>query len=211
MSDKTPVPVLIDGNRDAATHVILAHGAGASMDSPWLTRFSGLLAAAGLCVHRFEFAYMAARRHGVRRPPPRGETLTGEFVDVAKRVSAGLRKQQRLVIGGKSMGGRVASLIAGDLHAAGTVSGLVCLGYPFHPVGQPEKLRTAHLAALACPTLIVQGSRDPFGTREDVAGYDLSRTISIHWIENGDHDLKGAGRGVMEGVASVVAQFASGR
>jgi predicted alpha/beta-hydrolase family hydrolase len=91
-----------------------------------------------------------------------------------------------LVIGGKSMGGRIASLIADE---AG-VAGLVCLGYPFHPVGKPDRLRVAHLATLTTPTLIVQGTRDPFGTREEVAGYALSDAIKIHWLEDGDHDFK---------------------
>jgi predicted alpha/beta-hydrolase family hydrolase len=106
------------------------------------------------------------------------------------------------------MGGRVASLVADDLFSQQRVAGLVCLGYPFHPVGQPAKLRTAHLATLACPTLIVQGTRDPFGTREDVAGYVLAPAISLQWIENGDHDFKGAGRGAMDDAASKVVAFA---
>ena len=88
------------------------------------------------------------------------------------------------------MGGRVASLVADELHAAGRIAGLICLGYPFHPPGRPEQLRTAHLAALATPTLICQGTRDTFGTREEVAGYALSPAIEIAWVEDGDHDLR---------------------
>ncbi len=208
-ADRLP-KIVSTGQRDAATHVVLAHGAGAGMDSPWLERFAGLLAAAGLCVHRFEFAYMAARRSGgSRRPPPRAETLTGEYATVAAHLAAGMDKNRRLIIGGKSMGGRVASLVADELFSRGTISGLVCLGYPFHPVGQPTKLRTAHLAELGCPTLIVQGTRDPFGTREEVAGYTLSPAITIAWVDNGDHDFKGAGRGAMEQAAGKVAGFAA--
>ena len=71
-----------------------------------------------------------------------------------------------------------------------SIAGLVCLGYPFHPPGRPEQLRTAHLATLATPTLICQGTRDIFGTREEVAAYALSPAIVIAWVEDGDHDLR---------------------
>ncbi|SNS06523.1 Alpha/beta hydrolase family protein [Antarctobacter heliothermus] len=88
------------------------------------------------------------------------------------------------------MGGRVASLIADDLYASGTIAGLLCLGYPFHSQGKPGTRRTEHLADLRTPTLICQGTRDPFGTQDEVAGYDLSDRISLNWVDNGDHDLK---------------------
>jgi uncharacterized protein len=93
---------------------------------------------------------------------------------------------QRLVIGGKSMGGRIASLIADD---AG-VDALICLGYPFHPVGRPERLRVEHLEEIKTSTLIVQGERDPFGSRDEVAAYKLSSAIQLCWIVDGDHSLK---------------------
>ncbi len=165
--------------------ILLAHGAGGAMDSPWMTTMTGLLADRGIHVARFEFAYMAGRRSGVRKPPPRGDSLVGEFRDAVAAVS-----ERPLLIGGKSMGGRVASLVADDLHAAGDVAGLVCLGYPFHPLGKPEQLRTAHLASLSTPTLICQGTRDAFGTREEVADYNLSGSITMEWLEDGDHDLR---------------------
>ena len=76
------------------------------------------------------------------------------------------------------------------MHAAGDVAGLVCLGYPFHPLGKPEQLRTAHLGSLHTPTLICQGTRDAFGTRDEVAGYTLSESIELEWLEDGDHDLR---------------------
>ena len=88
------------------------------------------------------------------------------------------------------MGGRVASMIADEERAAGRLSGLFCLGYPFHPPGKPESLRTAHLETLATPALICQGTRDIFGSREEVSAYKLSTTIAIRWFEDGDHDLK---------------------
>jgi predicted alpha/beta-hydrolase family hydrolase len=160
--------------------LVLAHGAGAAMDSDWMNRISALLAERGIRVARFEFGYMAGRRAGIRKPPPKAETLMGEYRDVVAQLGG------RVVIGGKSMGGRVASMIADEAGAAG----LVCLGYPFHPPGAPEKLRTAHLETLQTPTLICQGTRDPFGTRDDVAGYALSPAIDLFWLEDGEHELK---------------------
>jgi predicted alpha/beta-hydrolase family hydrolase len=88
------------------------------------------------------------------------------------------------------MGGRVASMVADEMFAKGEISGLVCLGYPFHPPAKPEQLRTKHLAALKTPTLIFQGTRDEFGTKEEVATYGLSHAIEVIWLEDGDHDLK---------------------
>jgi predicted alpha/beta-hydrolase family hydrolase len=178
---------LFDGPEDAPVRFLLAHGAGAPMDSAGLTAIAAALGAAGLRVVRFEFAYMAARRGPEGgRPPPRAETVMPEYVDAVAALGPGAP----LVIGGKSMGGRVASMVADELHAAGRVAGLLCLGYPFHPPGRPQQLRTAHLARLATPALICQGTRDPFGTPEDVAGYTLSEQIEILWLEDGDHDLK---------------------
>jgi len=177
---------LFDGPEDAATTVLLAHGAGAPMDAPAMTAAARALAAAGLRVARFEFGYMAARRTGARRPPPRAESVMPEYVAAVGEVAA----PGRLVIGGKSMGGRVASMVADGLNAEGRVAGLLCLGYPFHPPGRPERLRTGHLEGLVTPALICQGTRDPFGTREEVAGYPLSPAIELLWLEDGDHDLR---------------------
>ncbi|MEQ1737286.1 MAG: alpha/beta family hydrolase, partial [Rhodoglobus sp.] len=153
------------------------------------------------------------RRDGVRRPPPRAETLMGEYRDVVAQVAA----DGPVIIGGKSMGGRVASMIVDELHAAGTVAGLVCLGYPFHPIGKPGQLRTAHLEALAAPALIVQGTRDAFGSRDEVGQYRLSPTIEMLWLEDGDHSLRPR-KGVsgfsyaqhLETMADAVAGFVRG-
>ena len=177
---------LLDGPGDAAVTILLAHGAGAPMDSPSMTATAKALAEVGFRIARFEFAYMAARRTVGRKPPPRAETLNPEYrAAVAELAAAG-----PLIIGGKSMGGRVASMVADDLYSEGKIAGLLCLGYPFHPPGKPEQLRTKHLAGLATPTLICQGTRDEFGTRQDVADYLLSERIEILWLEDGDHDLK---------------------
>jgi predicted alpha/beta-hydrolase family hydrolase len=177
---------LFDGPDDAAVTLVLAHGAGAPMDSAALTAAAAAFGGAGLRVARFEFGYMAARRRGARRPPPRAETLIPEY----RAAVEALPGRGRIVIGGKSMGGRVASLLADELFAESRIAGLLCLGYPFHPPGRPTQLRTAHLERLATPALICQGTRDPFGTREEVAGYALSDAVEILWLEDGDHDLK---------------------
>lgn len=178
---------LIDGPDEARTTFLLAHGAGAPMDSASMTPIARALSCEGVRVVRFEFGYMSSRRtSGARKPPPRAEQLIPEYLAAIEKLAA----NGPLVIGGKSMGGRVASLIADRLFEAGRIAGLLCLGYPFHPVGKPHQLRTAHLGAIRTPTLIVQGTRDPFGTRDEVAGYALSDRIEILWLEDGDHDLK---------------------
>lgn len=170
-----------------AARLLLAHGAGASMDSPFLNAMAQALGDQRVCVHRFEFSYMAARRNGQRKPPPKATQLTGEFLAAVADVPPG---PGPLLIGGKSMGGRIASMAAGELWADRAIGGLVCLGYPFHPAGKPDNLRVAHLAGLQCPTLIVQGDRDPLGSRTEAEGYDLSTQIHLHWLADGDHDFK---------------------
>lgn len=178
---------MFDGPEAAKTTILLAHGAGAPMDSASMTANAKALASAGFRVARFEFGYMASRRTAAgRKPPPRAEKLNPEYIAAIDALGA----KGALIIGGKSMGGRVASMISDELYASGRIAGLLCLGYPFHPVGKPDQLRTAQLVTMRTPTLIVQGTRDPFGTREEVSGYSLSKAIEILWLEDGDHDLK---------------------
>ncbi|GIL00197.1 MAG: alpha/beta hydrolase [Alphaproteobacteria bacterium] len=178
---------IVDGPAHAPATILLAHGAGAPMDSAAMNAAAGALADAGLRVARFEFAYMAGRRGaGERKPPPRAETLMPEY----EAAIDDLRPDGPLVIGGKSMGGRVASMIADRMLDQGRIRGLLCLGYPFHPPASPTRLRTGHLAHLRTPALICQGTRDPFGTRAEVAFYALSPAIELLWLEDGDHDLR---------------------
>jgi predicted alpha/beta-hydrolase family hydrolase len=169
----------------ASATLILAHGAGVPMDSGWMNDMAARLADQGVNVLRFEFPYMAQRRaDGGKRPPnpaPKLLECWREVYAVVRRHVTG-----RLAIGGKSMGGRMASLLADELGA----DALVCLGYPFYAVGKPEKPRVEHLAALKTPTLIVQGERDALGDREAVEGYVLSPSIEVFWLAAGDHDLK---------------------
>jgi predicted alpha/beta-hydrolase family hydrolase len=202
---------LTTGSSDAPVLFLCAHGAGAGMQGPFLDAIAKLLGEHGIGVWRFEFAYMAARRDsGSRKPPPKAERLMDEYRAAVAAMPAG----GRLLIGGKSMGGRVASMVADELFGQGRIGGLVCLGYPFHPPKKPEQLRTAHLQALACPALIVQGERDPFGSRAEVEAMQLSGAIDVHWVGDGDHDLgpRGASgftrKANLAAAADVIAEFA---
>jgi predicted alpha/beta-hydrolase family hydrolase len=197
--------LLFDGPASAPNTLVLAHGAGAPMDNHFVEVFARGIAAGGIRVVRFEFPYMAARRQG-RRPGPDREPV---LLETWRAVARELRENgaEALFIGGKSMGGRMASMVADELE----VAGLVCLGYPFHPPGRPERTRTGHLETLKTSALVVQGTRDPFGGPHDVAGYTLSPAIHVHWLEDGDHDFKpraSSGRTQKqnwdEGIAAVV-------
>ncbi|CAI8938486.1 Alpha/beta hydrolase [Pseudomonas sp. IT-P171] len=169
----------------SSTTLILAHGAGAPMDSAWMNDMAARLAALGVNVLRFEFPYMAQRRvEGGKRPPNPAPKLLECWREVYAVVR--LHVTGRVAIGGKSMGGRMASLLADELE----VDALVCLGYPFYAVGKPEKPRVEHLAGLKTPALFVQGERDALGNREAVEAYTLSPSIEVFWLVAGDHDLK---------------------
>jgi uncharacterized protein len=175
--------LLINGPKTATRSFLFAHGAGAPMDSPFMQTVAEGVAAGGIRVIRFEFPYMQRRREtGKRGAPDPGPVLMQCFRDTIEKLDGA----SGLVIGGKSMGGRIASMIADEAQ----VLGLVCLGYPFHPPGKPAKTRTGHLEKLRTPTLMLQGARDIFGSPEDVAGYKLSPAIRLAWIEDGDHSFK---------------------
>ena len=167
----------------AALTLVLAHGAGGPMDSPFMKTIAEGVAKAGIRVARFEFPYMRRRREtGKGGVPDSGPVLMQAWRDAIEKLSGG----DGLVIGGKSLGGRIASMIADE---AG-VLGLVCLGYPFHPPGKPDQTRTRHLEQLRTPALILQGTRDAFGKPADIAGYSLSSAIRLEWLEDGDHSFK---------------------
>jgi predicted alpha/beta-hydrolase family hydrolase len=179
--------IVFDGPDDSPLTVALAHGAEAPMDSPFMAAFAHGLAGRGTRCARFEFPYMAGRRTGgPKRPPDRAPVLLECWRTVVQVLG-----RERLVVGGKSLGGRMASMIAAEAEARGTpVRGLVCLAYPFHPPGRPEAPRIDHLKTLRTPTLILQGTRDPFATAAEVAAYGLSDAIRVHWLADGDHGFK---------------------
>jgi predicted alpha/beta-hydrolase family hydrolase len=185
-----PATRLIDGPDGAPATVLLAHGAGAPMDSPFMAAIASGLAQLGWRVVRFEFPYMARTRETGRRQGPDRMPVLQEAFRQQVRLEQTEQPGRALFIGGKSMGGRVASLLVEELAAGDGVRGCLCLGYPFHPPGKPLQLRTEHLAALRTPTLILQGERDSFGRREEVETYDLSPQVQLRWIPSGDHSFK---------------------
>jgi len=186
---------LTDGPKSSKHVFLFAHGAGAPMDHPWMTSVAKAMGEQGIRVVRFEFPYMAARRTGGKKggAPDRQPVLLDTWRNVIEEHGGG----GKVCIGGKSMGGRMASMVADEMN----VRGLICFGYPFHPPGKPEQLRVAHLEHMRTPALILQGTRDPFGTRDEVPAYPLSTAIHVEWIERGDHSLKG---GLPQAIAKAV-------
>ena len=157
------------------------------MDSPFMQLLAGGLAERGWRVVRFEFPYMArARVTGHRHAPDRQPVLLESWREQVAACAA----DGPLFIGGKSMGGRMASVLLDELALCSPVRACLCFGYPFHPPGKPERLRTDHLLAMRAPCLIVQGERDSFGRRADVESYGLPATIRLAWIPDGDHSFK---------------------
>ncbi|WP_236617143.1 alpha/beta family hydrolase [Litchfieldella anticariensis] len=165
--------------------LLLAHGAGAGQDSSFMQRLRSALAERGVQTLAIEFAYMQRiREEGRRRPPPKIDRLVDELATWCDIVSHPSMSPPWL--GGKSMGGRAASLLAARDGAAG----LILCGYPFHPPGKSENTRLAHWPLLACPVLVVQGTRDPFGGRDEIENYDLPSRTRVHFLEDGEHDWK---------------------
>lgn len=180
-----PLELLVDGPADADVTILFAHGAGAGMQHPWMATVAAGLAETGLRVVRFEFPYMRKRADGKRRGPDRMPVLQDALREAAAAVMTDAVAGARLALAGKSMGGRVSTMLADELEAAACVA----FGYPFHPPGKPENLRTAHLLDIATPTLILQGERDTFGGPDEVAGYALSDAVQVQWLPDGDHSL----------------------
>ncbi len=179
---------LENGPKEADTRLILAHGAGAPMDHEWMTMVAEKIAAKGVHVVRFNFDYMAEMvATGKKKPPQRAPHLLTTWQSVLADWP-----HDNLIIGGKSMGGRMASMLAADLALLedGIIAGVWCLGYPFHPPGKPEKLRTEHLSRITVPLVISQGERDSFGKKEEVDQWDLPASLKLFWADDGDHGLK---------------------
>ncbi|HEY6878177.1 MAG TPA: alpha/beta family hydrolase [Polyangiales bacterium] len=198
----------VDAARRAKAVVLLAHGAGAGMDTPFMAALARGLSEQGARVLRFEFTYMAARRHGARKPPERMPALEARFLEAI----AAAKSKLPLFVAGKSMGGRVATRIADRAGARGVLA----FGYPFHPPKKPDQLRVEHLQTLAAPCLIVQGTRDPFGRPDEVAHYQLPANVDVHWLADGDHSFvprKASGRSSAQNLheaITVSAQFVTG-
>lgn len=183
VTDAPPLELLRDGPERANATLVLAHGAGLAMDAPFMTAMAERISVAGIEVVRFEFPYMRLQRAtGKRRAPNREAALLESWREVIEVLGDG----SALVIGGKSMGGRLATMVADEVGARG----VVVLGYPFHAPATPERVRTAHLEVLGTPTLICQGERDRFGNRAEVEGYALSDAVELRWLADGDHSFK---------------------
>lgn len=195
--------------------LLLAHGAGAAMDSPFMTKLATALASEGVAVARFEFAYMAGRRTGgSKRPPPRADKLIGEFQTALQALMSA--SDGPILIGGKSMGGRVAAMLAGGASLPGRVKGVCCFGYPFHPTGKADAdWRMEPLEGTKRPVLICQGDRDPFGTRAELDEISLPEQVSLTYLEDGNHDFgpRGKSPATLDGniaeAAKAVAVFAA--
>lgn len=185
LSDVDGIPILWDGPDNPKAVLILAHGAGAPMDTDFMEFFANELSLSDISVLRFEFPYMALRREGHGKRPPNTQKI---LLETWHKIITYCRDKHSgsIIIGGKSMGGRMASLIADE----SDVDGLICLGYPFYAPGKTDKPRTEHLIDIKTPTLILQGERDPMGSDENVSTYSLSNSITIKWLSDGNHDLK---------------------
>jgi uncharacterized protein len=190
-----------------AAALVVAHGAGAGQGSPFMVRTAEGLAARGIVTATFDFPYMAARRSAPDRPPVL-EQAWRDAIARARDETVGLP----LFIGGKSMGGRISSQVAAQ--GVDGIAGLVFLGYPLHPPGKPEQRRDAHLPAIREPMLFVQGTRDAFGTVEEIRELlPKLKRATVHEVTGGDHSFKVSGRGapkpdaVLEAILDVVREW----
>jgi uncharacterized protein len=191
----------------AAAAVVVGHGAGAGQNSPFMVRTAEGLAARGIAAATFDFPYMTSRRSVPDRPPVL-EQAWREAISQAREQLSGLP----LFIGGKSMGGRISSQVAAQ--GVEGISGLIYLGYPLHPPGKPQQRRDAHLPAITQPMLFVQGTRDAFGTADEIrALLPALQHATLHEILGGDHSFKVSGRGapkpddVLAGILEVVRNW----
>jgi uncharacterized protein len=180
---------LAEKKNRAGVTVILAHGAGANQLHPFMRLFASGLAERGFDVLTFNFQYMEQGRK-VPDPKAKLEACYGAVIEAA-RTNKKL-KANRLVIGGKSMGGRIASQVAATPETAAHITALVFLGYPLHPPGRPDKLRDAHLPQITAPMLFVQGSRDAFGSADELRATIKKHRLpaTLHVVAGGDHSLK---------------------
>ena len=183
-------------DRGADRAVLLAHGAGAGMDAPALVVVAEALAAAGVPSLRFEYPYRTAGRRSPDRPPVLEAATRAAAAELRERTGL---PADRLVLGGRSMGGRYCSMVAADAADPVAALGLLLLGYPLHPAGKPERRRDEHFPRLSCPVLFVSGTRDSLGPQEGLteACARVAGPATIHWLHTADHGfrpLKASGR-----------------
>jgi len=204
--DLTGLPaVTYPAEGEPSALLILAHGAGAGQKHPFMVASARGLAARGIDVVTFDFPYMAAKRGAPDRPP----VLERAFHDVVSAARSWSRAN-RLFIGGKSMGGRMATHLGAE--GLEGLRGIVVLGYPLHPPGKPDQLRVAHLPAITAPLLIVQGERDVFGSPAELAPHvaAMKADVTVHAVQGGDHSLiprSAKGKGVHDEILDVIAAW----
>ncbi|WP_421236942.1 alpha/beta fold hydrolase [Aeromonas jandaei] len=178
--------VIREGAVDAPVRILLAHGAGAGMEHAFLAELSRLLAGPDIEVVRFNFPYITRRAEdGKRRPPDRQPVLLAHWREMVREFA-----HPRLFLAGKSMGGRMAAEISDEIYCEMNAAGLLILGYPFHPPARPDRWRGEVLKQIKTPTLLLQGERDTFGSRVELADFPFSSAVSVHWLTDGDHGFK---------------------
>jgi predicted alpha/beta-hydrolase family hydrolase len=211
--EQTTALVYTAGEPRIGAALILAHGAGAGQHSPFMAGFAEALAALGADLITFNFLYTERKRRLPDRAPALESCYRAVITAMRDRIDSA---QHALFIGGKSMGGRIATQVAAA-DAGLPVTGLVLLGYPLHPPGQPDRLRDAHLPGVARPMLFVQGTRDTFGTPDELAPI-LARVApppTMHPVAGGDHSFKVSGRdkgrqtAVHEDIQGAIARWMS--
>ena len=198
--------------RGADRAVLLAHGAGSDMNGAALVAVAGALAAAGVPSLRFNYPYRTTGKKAPDRPKVLDAATREAAAELAKRAKL---DPARLVLGGRSMGGRYCSLVVGDADDPVTSLALLLLGYPLHAAGRPESPRADHFPRLHVPVLFVSGTRDSLAAQPDLtkAARSIDGDVSFHWIETADHGyrpLKASGRtasDVLDEVADVSAQW----
>ncbi|AGP81437.1 MULTISPECIES: alpha/beta family hydrolase [Alteromonas] len=170
--------------------LVLGHGAGAGKEHDFMQDMAQALVSKGIAVVLFNFPYMQTiNSTGKRRPPDKAEKLMAHFDALIEHCSIGIEALHNMpvFIGGKSMGGRMATMV---YESVSNVKGAIALGYPFHPPGKPDKTRTEHLLSATKPLIIIQGERDTFGTKAEVESYALPSEIQCAFLEDGDHSFK---------------------
>ncbi|MEV1129197.1 alpha/beta family hydrolase [Agromyces sp. NPDC049794] len=210
--DGTPVSGVYARPADAAATIVVAHGAGAGMEHPFMSGFTRAMDALGFATLRFNFPYREAGRRFPDRPPVAIATWRAVMAAATARAAAAGSPDEPIWASGKSFGGRMASMAVADGMPA---AGLIYLGYPLHPPGRPEKARDEHLVGVTVPMLFLQGRNDPFAIPNEQLDEVVARigpTATLQWVENANHsfEVKGAKRPAAEvgaGLAAPVAAF----
>jgi predicted alpha/beta-hydrolase family hydrolase len=187
--------------------VLLAHGAGSDRNAPALVAVADALEAAGIPSLRFDFPYRLAGRKAPDRPPVLLAAVRDAAAELAKQTDL---PPERLVLGGRSMGGRYCSLAVGDAEDPLPALGLLLLGYPLHPAGKPDNLRVEHFPKLDLPVLFVSGDRDALAGQENLAHWaaTIPGPVGFHWLAGGDHGFRVPKSLGGKGEAAVLAEVA---